>query len=317
MRNRPYLWSILASLLGAGQLLAACSGDDTAAPGDTTHDAGVTPDADQESDGGPIPELDAAPDPEDATPDAGPTVERSLGPTGLIQIFDDSAFAYFFEDDTVLRASDTPECVAYVRSETKPASPAGGIDIIGSDGTDPVSIRVEPDETNFYGAFDPVFPAGEELDLKLEMNATAVFPAIGVQTLRTPLAGSVSVNQPTAPAKGKLEVPSDRDFVFTWDVPTTTDGLRMQLHFADITSTNGRRAQIACTYPLAAGTARIPASLLDAVKAQLGGSGEGFVYTFAGGGGELVVAGTSYVLIATRQDSTTLGQFELIEANLK
>ena len=314
MRRNPYLWSLLASLLGAGQLLAACSDGDAPDPGaaGTTQDAGATMDADGQGDA-PGPRARRRPDPEDAATDAGPPSSVAR-PHGLIQVFDDAAFAYFFEDDTILRAS-TRRVRRLRPLETKPASAAG--DRLVAPTAPILAIRVEPDEFNFYGAFDPVFPPDAELDVTLEMNATSVFPAIGVQTLRTPPVGTVAVSQPSAPATGNLSVPSDRDFVFTWTVPATTDGLRMQLHFADITSTSGRRAQISCAYPLAAGTGRIPASLLAAVKTQLGNGGEGFVYTFAGGGGELVVAGTSYVIFASRQDSTSLGQFDAITADLE
>ena len=51
-----------------------------------------------------------------------PKVTVRIESTGVFEIYPDFVQVFFHRRDTILRASDAPECVAYVRSITTPLS---------------------------------------------------------------------------------------------------------------------------------------------------------------------------------------------------
>ena len=81
-----------------------------AAPAQDASDAGSSNNDAAPSDGG---QGDAA------------TASTSLGTTGHLEVRNYFAIAHFYEDDTTLRWSDGPDCVARIHSASKPFSPSG------------------------------------------------------------------------------------------------------------------------------------------------------------------------------------------------
>jgi hypothetical protein len=332
MRRRHYVWISFGSMVLAGATALACGDDDAGSATNVGVDAGGTP---TDSGTQPLPDGNVPPSSTDAgdagvsdaggdagsDADAAPTVTASIGPTGLIELADIGAIAFFYEDDTIVRASDSPECVGHLRSETKPSSPAGTItiggDIVGANGGPATALEIAPDSTNFYFGPDLVFPADDALTLQVQMSATSVFPPLAVQTLKTPPAGTVVVSAPAKADAGDLDVPSDKDLAVAWTPPASTTGQNLYFRFSDIVG-NGKRASISCHFPLAAGSGRVPASLLSYVRNWLGGEAVGLVLTQAAGANELAAGGASYVIFTARTDSTTLSYSEnYISAKLK
>lgn len=255
----------------------------------------------------------------DAEVDAGPTISSEVGVTGYVRLFNDAIFAEFYEDDTILRASNAPECVVHVRSQSKPASPAGtltiGGPVVGATGGPPEAITVEPDPEagNGYAFFilDPdqggVFPSDDALQVVVESAGTDSFPAMAGQALRPPPAELVPVTAPATDA-GVLTVDSTTSLPITWTAPATPQsGGRMIFEYSVIDGpASSKIASIFCSYPLSAGSAAIPANLLAEVRARIGAGAVGYLKVYAGGAKEVADAGVSYVLLASRMDAVGL-----------
>lgn len=305
--------------------VSACSDDDLILPTGELPDAGV-PAADAGTADARAPE-DAGVPPSDAAPDAAPepTISRVTGSTGYVRVFNDAVFAEFYEDDTIVRASNAPECVVHVRSQSKPASPAGTLTIAGpvvgaEGGPDaPITIEPDPDGGNQYMAFaDPVFPAGDALQVWVEGTATESFPVMPAQVLRPPPADVVAVTAPAADADGALLIDSAAPLAIAWTPPAAPQAdARMVFEMTGIDDLDTSKiASLFCSFPLAAGSATIPANLLAEVRAQVGGTGSatGFVKAFAGGAKEFTGGGVSYFLEVGRPDLVGL---EVYDAELK
>ena len=122
--------------------------------------------------------------------------------TGVVRIFSDNILGTFDEDDTIVRASNAPNCVIYTRSSTKPLSAAGtltvGGTLVGADGGLAQPAAIDPiDGPNFYADSDTIFPPdADNLVALVDLQGTPEFPAFTGITLHTPLAGSVTVTKP-------------------------------------------------------------------------------------------------------------------------
>jgi len=247
----------------------------------------------------------------EASTDAGATIQTTVGSTGYIRLFNDAVFASFYEDDTILRASNAPECVVHFRSPTKPRSQAGSITIggpvVGVDGgpAQPLIGTPDPIAENEYLVFDPaVFPSNDDLQVTVEGAGSDAFPAMPAQALRPPPATLVKL---TAPAHdgGPLSVSSTQPLQLTWTPPASAKaGATMVVAFTEIkVPPSGKTASLFCNYPLAAGSAKVPPNLLAALKAVVGAGAAGTLSVFAGGGKEFTANGASYVLAASRFDA--------------
>lgn len=170
-------WLTAAGLVGAA--VAACDSNDNVAGG-AAQDSGA-PDA------APPNQTDAAPQIDSGTPDAGPIVSESLGTTGLVNVFPDAIQAEFRVDDTILRVSNAPECVAHISALGKTFANAGqltvGGTIVGADGGPSEPIVFGPDPDNGYFLPGPVFPSDPLLTVQVALAGFASVPAMGVQTL--------------------------------------------------------------------------------------------------------------------------------------
>lgn len=341
MRRRD-VWFTLGLVFVGGGAAIACGEDDPTTSGTTSDggtsdasdsgakaDSGSTSTGDAEAgtpDAGDAGSSDAGTADADVDADAGPgvTVTTGVGPTGLIELDDVGAIALFYEDDTIVHVSDAANCVAHLRSETKPASTAGTItvggDIVGAVGGPAAAVDIAPDPadpTNFYFSADLVFPADDLLSLEVTKTATTVFPAIAATTLKTPPAGTVIVSQPAKPDAGDLEVSSANDLAFAWTPPASTAGQSLSVRFSDLV-TNGKRANVMCQFPLAAGSGHVPSSLLSHVRTWLGGEATGLIVTNAGGAAEVKAGAASFVVFTARADSTNhSNSADFIAAKLK
>lgn len=322
MRRRNYFTLALGLLCTASTIICACDDSDTTTSSDAgAGDAGGTDSGPAVKTDGGTTQVDAttgtdssapgdaasdAPPP-DAQVDAGPTVTSTLGSTGYIRIYENTIQATFFEDDLVLRASDAPNCVARVRSLTKPRSGAGvltvGGPIIGSDGGAPDAITIFGDDTNRYSYDGPIFGENPP-SLIVGMDATETFPTLSNQTLRPPPVGVVTITKPARPDAGDLIVVPTVDLEIAWTPPADTANLQLSVDYVAIEGLT-RRANVYCSFPLASGTGRMPASLLTAVRAQLGGTASGLLSATVGGAIEVAPSGASYILRTLRFDGTT------------
>ncbi len=174
------------------------------------------------------PDADTPSPPPVAVVDAGASeVTAVVGQTGVIQIAADSVGAYFSEDDTIVRAVAAPECVAYLRSVTKPHSAAGTLtvtsDRVGQPGGPLEPLVMEPssapDAHNAYSGYPgpletwrddagipnyevqtPFFPQYPDprasTRVQLALSGSVVFPALAVTTLRSSPA-DIEVTEPS------------------------------------------------------------------------------------------------------------------------
>lgn len=254
----------------------------------------------------------------DTGADAGPVLTSSVGSTGSIQIRQDAVFAEFYEDDVILRWSNAPDCVAHVRSRTKPQSQAGtltvGGPIVGSDGGTDQAITVTPDPMLGYVFIGPVFPFTDALNVELSGTSTVAFPGIPVQTLEPSAAAEVVVSKPVLPDSGDLKIPHTSAFDIAWTAPGSGTANKKIAFVLSISPTSAIGAKVAilhCAFPLAAGQASVPANILaDLRDRATAGTGTtnptGFVHVFAGAKKEIAITTTSYVVEAARIDSTSL-----------
>jgi hypothetical protein len=319
---RRYLTVGLAAVASVGIALAACSDDATESG--TTRDGGSdasVPDTsrpDTSVADTSVADTSVA-DTSVADADAGPTITTTVGTTGRIHVFGDAVFADFHEDDTIVRASNAPECVAHVASASKPFSNVGKITIggtiVGSDGGAPTAVEVTADPTmeNAYAYFGEVFGANDTLTVQVATAGTIYIPALALQTLKPPAAAAVTVTAPTKPAPvgmipGRLTIPSTQPFEIKWTVPGgNVADKRIVFAFSGITGTPPlKNVALFCGYPLAQASATIPANVLADLKSRAGTGANGQVHIWVGGQKEVSAGGASYVIEVTRNDTTTL-----------
>jgi hypothetical protein len=307
-------------LIGLGATLAiACSDDDspancpnvTADSGTPTADGGgkdATTTSDATTGGG-----DAG---RDADASEGPSISSEVGAGAEILLYSDVLTAEFDEDDTVLHASDASECVAHVRAATKPPSSGGkltvGGPVVGADGGPPATIEMTPDQGNVYLYFDPssaAFPSNDLLELQVQGAGTESVPAFPVQTLRTPPADPIAVTAPVA-GSAALSVPSGEALQITWTPPTGAQA-DVQMNVNMVVSTASKKARLYCSFPVTAGTGKVPASLLTAVKNRIGLPAFGQIVLCGGGSKEYKATGASYVIQTMRSDAEFRRNIEL------
>lgn len=300
--------------------VVACGDDDTTNDkpgGDAGNDSSTprdssVPDTSSSDSGGGTDASDAGVDAE-----AGPTTTVTLSSAGRIQVFQDAIFGEFLEDQTIVRASNAPECVAHIGSKGKLFAKAGtltvGGQIVNSDGGPTQAIAVQPgpfvDDTGYtyeYFAFLDginIFPPDDSLTLQVQTGGTATVGAMPVQTLRPPPAAQVTVTAPAVPDGGVLNIPSTLPFNVTWTAPDAGADLRVFIGILELDSVQ-KRANIYCGYPLSAGKATVPANFLGEVRARLGVASQGKIHIWVGGQKEAVVGSDSFVIEVTRPDST-------------
>jgi hypothetical protein len=218
----------------------------------------------------------------DAAQDAdsgGPKLVTSIGSTGFIQIYDDAILADFYEDDQIVRTSETTACVEHVRSGTKPTSAAGDITLsgeyFGTDGGPPPIVVLSADEYGHYAAFpeQPFFDRASSMALQIEKSATTTFPAIDALSLQSPQPGMVEILSPVVPANGDpVLVASGKPFEVRWPVPLSGAASQRMLVSIYFVAGLSRVGDVHCAFPLATGKGVIPASLLTDLKTRLGGT---------------------------------------------
>jgi hypothetical protein len=301
--------------------------------GDDPSPSNDTADADGGVDATPAPLGDATPTPNDANgntdvtvipgtdagvdAEAGAVITSILGSNGFIKIFDEVVQADFYEDDTIIRATDGPDCVAYVRSETKPRSSAGSITvgggIVGQDGGPDAAIIVEPGQENYYALVAPVFAPSTAVQVQVSKSATSSLAELPVVTLQTPGQPKVVVTQPTPPDGGAdLVIETAEALEVKWTPPSNPGNLRFIMYFNDLLAP-GKKGDIACHFPLSAGKGTIPASLLKELRARFGQNISGFAYYGVGDAKEVVIGNTSYFIVVTRVvDATNVEYLSVI-----
>lgn len=291
----------IAAMLGLAAVTAGCSDDDTVATpaGDggsrtdaSGNDGSVTPDAGDAApgnDGGTQDASDAS-DASDGGRDvqveaeAGVVITATVANSAWIQIADDVIFAAFYEDNTILRASDAPHCFALLRSSSKPLSPGGDItvggDAVGTDGGPPAAVKVtQPANNDYVNFMDPgqtVFPGpGTSARVQVETSGTDAFPALPVTTLRSSPLGTIQVTAPTlADGSANIVVKSDRPLDIRWALP---DGGLPDAGAAEpkISTSlwflwkGARVGELHCGAPVSAGQTTLPASLLGELKRRI------------------------------------------------
>ena len=323
MGQKNFLMFVGATFTGIA-LVCACTDDPSnEGTGGTTADSGASsPDAGMQGVDGAANDSgasDSGTSGEDA--DAGPTITSAVGPTGFVRVFNDFIVGEFYEDDTIVRASNAPECVIHLRSGSKPASPAGtltiGGPILGSDGgaDQPVTVDADPAGANIYFVEGPIFPPDDALLVHVEGAGTFAFPAMPVQVLRPPPADLVAVTAPALDDAGTLGIPSTKPLQVTWTAPANAKAdARMTFTFtgldADVTASQGA---LYCSYPLASGQATIPANVLTELRTRVGGTNaRGAIQVYAGGSKEFSANGASYFLATSRLDAVGFEAFDVV-----
>ncbi|MBX3262294.1 MAG: hypothetical protein KF782_21610 [Labilithrix sp.] len=237
-----------------------------------------------------------------------------------MKVRDGYIIARFLEDDTIVRASNAPDCVVHVRSATKSFSPAGSLTvggaIVGVDGGPEQAIVVDPDETQQYlYAPDPppesggVFPPTETLIVQIEGSGALAFPLMPAQSLPSPAAGALTIAKPAVDpdSADPVGIPTSEPFELVWTPPATPHAdHRVILALEDATGEESPRiASLHCSFPIAAGKGTVPANLLTELKSRIGGSGtpSALMQVVAGGYKEFTGGGASYVIEVSRDDT--------------
>ena len=237
-----------------------------------------------------------------------PKVTPSTGSTGFFEIYPDLVQGNFHRRDTILRASDAPDCVAYVRSNTSPLVPGGDVtvggDNVGQVGGPPFPIVVSPDAQNSYVYFldnPPVlYPAGSSLRVQVKTSGAAHVPALPKTTLHSPSFPTIHVSKPVVPPGADVPIPSTAPFEILWTIPDANAGAQnrknsMILSLMFIIG-NERMGELHCGAPVNAGRATLPESLLRALKRRIAPNPGASLRIRAGDQREVVVDGASYVL---------------------
>jgi hypothetical protein len=311
----------LASSVSAGSVaaLSGCSSDEATAEPTPTAEAGPVTKPDGSTT---IP--DAGQPPIEAGGDTGQVdayvnpVTTVLGATGKLNVYPFGVIASFHEDDTIIHSSEAPDCVAHVRSVTKPGSPAGNLtvggDAVGKAGGPPAPVVIPPDSTadNSYVAFldDPLlfFPQpGQGEHVQLSLEGTGSVPAMPVTSLTATVLDHVTVTVPMVPDSGTVSIDSTKAFALKWDVADAGAAApRVVAQFQNMFNAK-KVVDIVCSWPLSAGQATIPASFLAAVKAQAGEIEGGQIVLYLGDAKEATSAAHSYTIVLARDPSAELG----------
>lgn len=314
----------MVGLVGMVGASSACSDDEASAPCPTPNDASF-PDA----------LTDAAPPATDSgvadtgPTDAGPTVSVTLGVTGDIKIGPDLLFAYFHQDDTIIRSSEEPGCVAFVRSLNKAYANALDLqvdgDFFGQDGgpagvqtfgADPTSNAYE----YFLAAGEAFYPNDVAVRVKLSKTADVVFPEIPVTTLRSSTLPLLTITEPTLPdGSPKVTFSAAKDFEVKWTVPPSVDAGAAPSERVVVTlkqfGTITKAGELFCSFPIAAGKGRVPSSLLrEFRKLMVPAAGAaitgGILNISSGDQRELRIGEASYVVQTTRDDFGPAAELE-------
>jgi hypothetical protein len=324
MRERRFLTIGFVACVSAATVAFGCSEDDAIAPADcpTTPDAapdtGASVDAGQRDTGSPAPLADAAPCPDATTPtetedgaaDAGPKFTSVVAATGIIEVADRSVTAQFYVDDSVIHAASAPECTIHLRTQTKPTSVAGtlkvGGTVVGSDGgtTTPISLDNKP-----YAYGGDVFPAGDpNLTVQIESTGNLVLPRLPVATLHTPLADEVAITKPLAEDGPDSIIYFSRTepLSIEWTVPSgDLTNRQLIVDFKEVSGDTAAIMSLFCRYPLAAGSAHIPADVFAFMKEKLGVEPFGTFSIYTGEQKEITAGEASYVVQVHRPDTTS------------
>jgi hypothetical protein len=317
------------AVLSIAALFAACddeengttgSGNDAGPP--PAYDAGNVVPPDPVADGAAPPVVDSGAK-ADGEASAAPTVSASVGSTAWIRVADENVVADFFEDDTILRASDGAACVAYVRSLTKAFSAAGTLTVstAGQLGGLPLPVLIDPGEADneYFVPFELdglLFPRAAGIVVQLEKPAFGAFPAMPVQSLKSPAFDKVTVTAPTVPDAGvgvnpTLPIKAGEPYTITWQVPASPPAdQRVFVSVFSLFPPAGatHKADVFCSYALSTGQGVIPASLLTEVKSRVGANASGNIHIYAGSQKEVVAGSASYLIEVSRPDSTTIAE---------
>ncbi len=337
--SRVGIWTAVCTAVPAAlaSVLASCT-DDTPASSGSDGGASTVVDASQGNDAGGGGSDGGVADSGNTSSDSGdtgstPVVTETTAPSGIITVWPDALFGYFFTDNAVVRVSNAPECVVHLRASNKPFASAGdhltfGGDFVGQDGGFPTVQDFPPADQSaeaYQNAYEvvggpPFFYPDENdprglgsLSIQLATSGSDWVPAMPVQTLHSPAVPLVEVSKPVLPTDGtNIQVAHDSPFVVQWTVPAgDVANQRMVVSFSSLTSVN-RIGDLRCGYPLSAGQATIPANVMTEYWSRLGGGAAGVLANgvlriLAGDQREVVVNGASYVIEIATHGGTSFG----------
>lgn len=334
--RRMARWACLVSALGVSgvAILAGCGDDDDDTPNPGTGDSGTV---DARTDTGPTdPDGGEAPDSTapDGGGDAGPTITTTIGSTGNIAVTRTGAVAEFYEDDTILHTSDSPGCVAFIRSGAKPKSSAGdltvGGDRVGTPGGPAAALVAQPDTAsgdpvgfNLYFAFvndgEELFAGpGKNEAVQVQLAGATAFPSLPVTTFRAPIAETVDLLQPQPPDAGVVVIDSTKPLVVKWAVPTPDAGgvagqnVVFGTQQTALTTNDKTAVNFQCSWPLAAGTGTISSAFFSYIKSRAGTEVlNGVIGINPGDFKEIASAGASYIVTVSPLATTDTPGFEL------
>lgn len=305
--RRSYLSYMFGIALASTGILIAC--DDSSSAGGTGNDGGTTPPTPPTGTGSTSPTPTPPPGPgNDAGADAdaaasGPTKTEVLGTAGAVTIMSANAFAQYALDDQIVRWSDAPACVFYVRTPGKQPSAAGDMTFAGGALAAPVVITTEEaaaSQNSYSFGIDPgdVYNPGEETEVQVEMEQVPVaFPPMPLQTHR-PFGGTLEITAPSMTEENT--VPSDGPLDITWTVPTgdnvATQEIGFQATFNGAGQFGDKDVFLYCGFPLNAGQATIPKSVLSDIRARIGGEAAATLLITAGGHSEVKSDNSTYVI---------------------
>jgi hypothetical protein len=177
-----------------------------------------------------------------------------------------------------------------------------------------VASETTPFGNEYLRLGEPLFPTDDSKLVEIASAGRDGVAPLPVQSLRPPPALPVAVSKPTAPSEGPMLVPSTQDLEIAWTAPAgNVADQRLLFVFQNLTGSLKKRASMYCSYPLSAGTARVPASLLAELRSRLGTSVTGQIHVRVGGMKQFAAPGVSYVVEVTRTDSTNLTEDYLAE----
>jgi len=242
----------------------------------------------------------------------------TLGSTGHIEIEDFFVGGVFFANSTILRAKANPECVAHLWAAEQRFSNAGTMtvtsDLVGKPGGPSAPLVIYPDDHQEYYEFPdpPLFNFPDGAKVQFELTGATGFPPLRTSTLRSSIFDTITVTAPTLPESDELIVSSTKPLDFAWDAPAKPPhpglaGHTQQLSVRFFALGPVAWAFLYCSWPIYEGRGQLPAVLLSAVRARLGGSGtlDAVLDVYTGELREFVTAKSSYVVFATTDNAAT------------
>jgi len=198
------------------------------------------------------------------------------GSTGVIELHDDWVRAQFFKNDTILHATDAPNCVAWIRSTDSVPVPAGSLKVggglVGKIGgpTEPVFIHFNP-EFFEYSYFIPssvkLFQQEKVAMLYVQTSGKPTFPSIPLVSLQTAGFHILSVINPVLVNNG-LTISSKNGLAISWVVPNSVGSERVGASLFFLFG-NSKVGELRCGAPVLAGKMTLPASLLSVIRNRL------------------------------------------------